>query len=156
MDDDRWARGGWPYGTNNMGELMAVLDLLRQSAVLDEPLHILCDSQYVINSVTKWMPGWKRRGWKKGDGKPVLNVDLMQQLDAALRGRSVTFEWVKGHAGHKMNEAADSLARGAATAFQDGQTPSPGPGFGAVTAPKALTVRVTPDFHEQYSLFDEG
>lgn len=156
MDDDRWARGGWPYGTNNMGELMAVLDLLRQSAVLDEPLHILCDSQYVINSVTKWMPGWKRRGWKKGDGKPVLNVDLMQQLDAAIRGRSVTFEWVKGHAGHKMNEAADSLARGAATAFQDGQTPSPGPGFGAVTAPKAPAVRVTPDFHEQHSLFDEG
>ncbi|MCB0887133.1 MAG: hypothetical protein KDB41_10200, partial [Propionibacteriaceae bacterium] len=56
------------------GELMAVLDLLRSTAHRDEPLTILCDSQYVINSLTKWLPGWKRKGWKKGDGKPVLNV----------------------------------------------------------------------------------
>lgn len=113
---------------------MAVLDLLRQTAGTPEPLHILCDSQYVINSLTTWMPGWKRRGWRKGDGKPVLNVELMQQLDAALRGRPVTFEWVKGHAGHPMNEAADSLARGAATAYAAGKTPTPGPGFGAPTS----------------------
>ena len=68
VDDDRWASGGWPHGTNNMGELMAVLDLLQQTAHLDEPLQVFCDSTYVINTVTKWMAGWKRRGWRKGDG----------------------------------------------------------------------------------------
>jgi len=129
VDDEHWACGGWPNGTNNMGELMAVLDLLQQTAHLDEELHVFCDSTYVINSVTKWMAGWKRRGWKKGDGKPVLNVDLMKDLDAALQGRTVEFEWVKGHAGHAMNEAADVRARAAATAFRDGLAPETGPGF---------------------------
>ena len=56
VSDDIWAAGGWPHGTNNMGELMAVLDLLRSTAHRDEPLTILCDSQYVINSLTKWLP----------------------------------------------------------------------------------------------------
>src|SRR5690606_36680487 len=81
-DDDHWACGGWPNGTNNMGELMAVLDLLQQTAHLDEPLHVICDSTYVINSITKWMKGWKRKGWKKGDGKPVMNIEIMKALDA--------------------------------------------------------------------------
>lgn len=112
-----------------MGELMAVLDLLQSTAGADGPMKVLCDSQYVINSVTKWMPGWKRRGWKKGDGKPVLNVELMKQLDEALKGRDVRFEWVKGHAGHRMNERADELARAAALAFQEGRDVDVGPGF---------------------------
>lgn len=129
ISEEIWAAGGWPHGTNNMGELMAVLDLLQSTAHLDEPLRVLCDSQYVINSLTKWMPGWKRRGWKKGDGKPVLNVELMKQLDEALRGRDVEFEWVKGHAGHRMNERADELARAAATAFQKGVAIDAGPGY---------------------------
>lgn len=136
ISDDAWAAGGWPHGTNNMGELMAVLDLLQSTAHVDEPLRILCDSQYVINSLTKWLPGWKRRGWKKGDGKPVLNVELMKELDAAMQGRSLQFEWVKGHAGHEMNEAADERARAAATAFQQGTAFDPGPGFPAAS-PKA-------------------
>ena len=129
IDDGVWAAGGWKHGTNNMGELMAVLDLLQSTAHTGEPLRILCDSQYVINSLTKWLPGWKRRGWKKGDGKPVMNVDLMQELDKALAGRDVTFEWVKGHAGHDLNEAADERARAAATAFRDGVAPDTGPGY---------------------------
>ncbi|MDF1488874.1 ribonuclease H family protein [Tessaracoccus caeni] len=129
VSDDAWAAGGWERGTNNMGELMAVLDLLHSTAHVDEPLHVLCDSQYVINSLTKWLPGWKRKGWKKGDGKPVLNVDLMKALDEALRGRKVTFEWVKGHSGHDMNEAADQRARAAATAYQQGKEPDRGPGY---------------------------
>ncbi len=135
IDDDRWAAGGWPHGTNNMGELMAVLDLLRQTAGADEPLLVLCDSQYVINSVTKWLPSWKRRGWRKADGRPVLNLELLQGLDAALAGRKVSFEWVKGHAGHDLNEAADERARAAATAFQRGTPVDPGPGFGPRPAP---------------------
>ncbi|MFJ6416029.1 RNase H family protein [Paeniglutamicibacter sp. NPDC091659] len=130
IDDDHWRAGGWAHGTNNMGELMAVLDLFRSTAHLpDEELHILCDSQYVINSVTKWMPGWKKKGWKKSDGKPVLNLDLLKDIDAAIKGRKYTFEWVKGHAGHELNEAADDRARAAATAYQAGQEPDAGPGL---------------------------
>lgn len=135
IDDDCWHAGGWPKGTNNKGELFAVLDLLRSTAqVADQPLKILCDSQYVINAVTRWMPGWKRKGWKKADGQPVLNQDLMKALDEALVGRDVTFEWVKGHAGHAMNEAADERARAAATAYRDGTSVDHGPGFGPADA----------------------
>lgn len=129
VDDDRWARGGWPHGTNNMGELMGVLDLLEQTAHLEEDLLVYCDSLYVINSVTKWMPGWKRKGWRKKDGQPVLNVELMRRIDALLQGRRVRFEWVKGHAGHPLNEAADRLANAAAASWRDGTAPPPGPGF---------------------------
>lgn len=130
VDDNCWGAGGWPHGTNNMGELMAVLDLFKSTAHLpEEPLHILCDSQYVINSVTKWMPGWKRKGWRKSDGKPVLNIELLKEIDAAIAGRKYTFEWVKGHAGHDLNEAADDRARDAATAYQAKRAPNTGPGF---------------------------
>ena len=124
-----------------MGELMAVLDLFRSTAhIPEEPLHILCDSQYVINCITKWMPGWKRKGWRKADGKPVLNVDLLKDIDAAIVGRKYTFEWVKGHAGHDLNEAADDRARDAATAFQGKRSPNEGPGFaGAPTAGAAAS-----------------
>ena len=129
IDPGRWAAGGWPHGTNNMGELTAILDLLRQTRQLAQPLHILCDSQYAINACTTWLPGWKARGWRKADKKPILNLELIQALDAELPGRSVTFEWVRGHAGHPLNERADSLARAAAEAFQRGLKPNPGPGF---------------------------
>ncbi len=130
VDDSCWRAGGWPHGTNNQGELMAVLDLFRSTAhVPHEELLILCDSQYVINCITKWMPGWKRKGWRKADGKPVLNVDLLKDIDQAIIGRKYTFEWVKGHAGHDLNEAADERARAVATAYQQGVAPRVGPGF---------------------------
>jgi ribonuclease HI len=130
VNDDCWRAGGWPHGTNNQGELMAVLDLFRATAhIPEEDLRILCDSQYVINSVTKWMPGWKRKGWRKADGKPVLNVDILKEIDRELAGRKYTFEWVKGHAGHDLNEAADERARAAAVAYQQGVAARSGPGF---------------------------
>jgi ribonuclease HI len=117
---------------------MAVLDLLRATAHLPvEDLRILCDSQYVINSITKWMPGWKRKGWRKADGKPVLNVELLKELDRELAGRTYTFEWVKGHAGHSLNEAADERARAAATAYQQGVAARSGPGFPGAHHPGA-------------------
>lgn len=154
VDDDRWAAGGWPRGTNNMGELKAVLELFRATAASDDDLLVLCDSQYVINSVTKWMPGWKRRGWRKADGKPVLNVDLLQDLDEALAGRRYRFEWVKGHVGHELNEAADERARAAATAYQRGAAVPAGPGFdGAPADPPASQVRSAPTASTA-SLFD--
>ncbi|AXJ10055.1 ribonuclease HI family protein [Arthrobacter sp. PM3] len=138
VNDDCWRAGGWPHGTNNQGELMAVLDLFRATAhIPGEELLILCDSQYVINAVTKWMPGWKRKGWRKADGKPVLNVDLLKEIDQELKGRKYTFEWVRGHAGHDLNEAADDRARAAATAYQQGVAVRQGPGFGAAAGPLA-------------------
>lgn len=129
VDEDHWACGGWPHGTNNQGELTAVLDLLEQTADVDDELVIYCDSTYVIKSITQWMPGWKRKGWKKGDGKPVMNVEIMQALDLAMAGRRVRFEWIKGHSGHALNEEADRLANGAATAWQKGAAPDAGPGW---------------------------
>ena len=138
IDDDHWASGGWAHGTNNMGELKAVLDLFEATASRPEAkLRVYCDSQYVINSLTKWMPGWKKKGWKKSDGKPVLNRDLLEALDQALTGRDYEFIWVKGHAGHELNEKADSLANGAARAYQEGCEPAHGPGFGGSAEPAA-------------------
>lgn len=143
IDDDHWASGGWAHGTNNMGELKAVLDLFEATASRPEAkLRVYCDSQYVINSLTKWMPGWKKKGWKKSDGKPVLNRDLLEALDQALTGRDYEFIWVKGHAGHELNEKADSLANGAARAYQEGREPAHGPGFGASAEPAAAAVEL--------------
>jgi ribonuclease HI len=130
VDDEHWDAGGWKHATNNIGELKAVLELFRATAHLDDDLHILCDSQYVINTVTKWMPGWKKKGWRKADGKPVMNLELIQEIDEAIQGRRYRFEWVKGHIGHVLNEAADVRARGAAEAFQRGKPVPSGPGFG--------------------------
>jgi ribonuclease HI len=132
IDDEHWAAGGSPHGTNNQGELQAVLELLRATAGTDEKLLIHCDSRYVIDSVTKWMPGWKRRGWRKSDGAPVLNRDLLQGIDDAMRGRDVEFSWVKGHAGHPLNEAADERANAAATAYKNRQEPKRGPGYATI------------------------
>ena len=130
VDEDTWDAGGWPKGTNNLGELTAILRLLQATAQTGEELHILADSQYAINVVSKWRLGWKKRGWTKADKKPIKNLELIQEIDRAMEGRRVTFEWVKGHAGHHMNERADDLARGCAEAYQAGRTPKPGPGFG--------------------------
>lgn len=144
IDDDHWASGGWAHGTNNMGELKAVLDLFEATASRPEAkLRVYCDSQYVINSLTKWMPGWKKKGWKKSDGKPVLNRDLLEALDQALTGRDYEFIWVKGHAGHELNEKADSLANGAARAYQEGREPAHGPGFGASAEPALSDVALS-------------
>lgn len=121
-------------GTNNIGELSAVLALLRATAHTGEDLLIYCDSQYVINSMTKWIHGWKRNGWRTASKKPVANADLIRAIDTELRGRSVRFEWVRGHAGHDLNEAADVRARNCATAYRDGTAPQFGPGFAGVLA----------------------
>jgi ribonuclease HI len=147
VDDSSWAAGGWKHATNNQGELMAVLQFFRATAHLDDDLLILCDSQYVINCVTKWMPGWKKKGWRKADGKPVMNVELLKEIDEALVGRTYRFEWVKGHANHPLNEAADARARAASEAFMRGRPVPAGPGFtraGAANA-AAPVVSWTPD-----------
>lgn len=102
--------GGEQLTTNNRMELTAAimaLEALKRPCEID--LHT--DSQYVKGGVTGWIHGWKRNGWKTADKKPVKNVDLWQRLDEATKRHTVTWHWVKGHAGDAMNERADELAR---------------------------------------------
>ncbi|ANP73372.1 RNase H family protein [Cryobacterium arcticum] len=146
IDDNNWAAGGWKHATNNQGELKAVLELFRATAHVDDDLLVLCDSQYVINSVTKWMRGWKAKGWRKADGKAVMNLELLQEIDEALVGRRYRFEWVKGHANHPLNEAADSRARAVSEAYQRNAPIPTGPGFvagGPAPAARATAAPVT-------------
>ena len=109
--------GGAPETTNNRMELTAALMAL--SAVPEGArVALYTDSQYLKNAFTKfWLPAWKKRGWKKADGEPVLNQDLWVQLDAAFAARQVQFHWVKGHAGNPRNERCDVLARAEAEKF---------------------------------------
>ena len=88
---------------------MAVRELLR--SIDDNPLLIQADSQYVIGVFTEWLPVWRGRGMKTSSRKPVENVDLILEIDDLLSERDVEWQWVKGHVGHALNEAADSLAR---------------------------------------------
>ena len=154
VDEDTWDAGGWPQGTNNLGELTAILRLLQATAETGEELHILADSQYAINVVSKWRLGWKKRGWTKADKKPIKNLELIQEIDRAMEGRRVTFKWVKGHAGHRMNERADDLARACAEAYQAGRTPEPGPGFGGGGSRDGATDEaITSTFRSHPSVF---
>lgn len=104
--------GGATNGTNQIGELCAVLEALRAHPGA-EPLVIETDSQYAINCSTKWVHGWKKNGWKNSQKKPVKNAALIRAIDAELsrRAGSVKFVWVKGHAGNAGNEKVDDLAR---------------------------------------------
>jgi ribonuclease HI len=98
-----------PATTNNKMEMTAAIKAL-EAVPHSLPIIIHSDSQYVINGATKWLRGWKAKGWRKADGKPVLNQDLWLQMDALLKGRKITWTWVKGHAGHEQNERVDGLA----------------------------------------------
>ncbi len=101
--------GGELMTTNNRMELTAViraLEALKRSC----RLKIYTDSVYVQKGMTEWLAGWKSRGWRTADKKPVKNDDLWQQLDALALGHEIEWVWVKGHAGHEGNEYADALA----------------------------------------------
>ena len=113
--------GGASNGTNQIGELCAVLQALRAHPG-ERPLVIETDSQYAINCSTTWVPGWKKKGWKNSQGKPVKNRPLIEAIDREIQARpgSVRFVWVKGHAGDTFNEKVDTLARGYATAAGKG------------------------------------
>lgn len=102
--------GGEPETTNNRMELMAAIRAL-EALKRPMPVTLTTDSQYVKNGITQWLKGWKARGWKTADKKPVKNVDLWQRLESALEPHQVHWAWVKGHAGHPENERADELAR---------------------------------------------
>ncbi|MGH8166548.1 MAG: ribonuclease HI [Woeseiaceae bacterium] len=101
--------GGERETTNNRMELKAAIEALRalkgRQAVL---LHT--DSKYLLEGVSKWLPGWKARGWKTAARKPVRNQDLWETLDALAGKHDITWKWVKGHSGHAGNDEADALA----------------------------------------------
>ncbi len=101
--------GGDPGTTNNRMELLAVIEGLR---ALSGPARVdlYSDSQYVVKGLAEWMDGWKRRGWKRPKNKPVLNLDLWQELDQAREVHDITTHWVKGHNEHPENERCDRLA----------------------------------------------
>lgn len=102
-------RGGERLTTNNRMELTAAIKALE---ALNRPCRVdlHTDSKYVMDGITSWIHGWKARGWKTADKKPVKNDDLWKQLDAARSRHEVKWHWVKGHAGHALNERADALA----------------------------------------------
>ena len=112
---ERELNGGEADTTNNRMELLAAINAL-EALTRDTEITITTDSAYVKNGVTGWIHGWKRNGWRTADKKPVKNVDLWQRLEAATNAHEVTWEWVKGHAGHPENERCDELARAAASA----------------------------------------
>ena len=107
---ERELRGGEADTTNNRMELLAAINAL-ESLSRPSTITVVTDSQYVKNGVSSWIFGWKKNGWKTAAKKPVKNVELWQRLDQAQARHDVTWEWVKGHAGHPENERADALAR---------------------------------------------
>ncbi|MEM8980425.1 MAG: ribonuclease HI [Pseudomonadota bacterium] len=115
---ERELSGGEADTTNNRMELLAAIHALE---ALERPstLTVVTDSAYVKGGVTEWIHGWKRNGWKTATKKPVKNEDLWHRLDAAQTRHQVTWEWVKGHAGHPENERADELARAGMKPFKD-------------------------------------
>ncbi len=109
-ENEKRLSGGEEDTTNNRMELTACIEAL---AALKEPCEVdlTTDSKYVCDSVNKgWVYSWKRNGWKKSDKKPALNTDLWEKLLSQLAVHKVSFNWIKGHAGHRENEICDSLA----------------------------------------------
>ena len=116
---EREISGGEASTTNNRMELTAVISAL---SLLKEPCHVTLtsDSKYVIDAIQKgWLDSWQKKGWRKADGKAVLNVDLWEKLLDLLERHTVTFVWVKGHAGHAYNERCDKLATAYADSFAE-------------------------------------
>lgn len=103
--------GGFQLTTNNRMELMACIMALQHLELRDRPITIWSDSSYVVNGISKgWARGWRQRGWLKADRQPAVNPDLWGDLLLLVEALDVTFQWVKGHAGHPFNERCDQLA----------------------------------------------
>ncbi|RYN13877.1 ribonuclease H [Bifidobacterium animalis subsp. animalis] len=143
------AAGGATNGTNQIGELCAVLEALRAHPG-SEPLVIESDSQYAINCSSKWVFGWKKNGWKNSKQEPVKNAPIIKAIDAEISKRAgkVSFRWVKGHAGNAGNEKVDDLARGFAgdceSGAQEGYLPKEG-WQALLESPYARDVKVPAD-----------
>ncbi len=116
-DVEKEMSGGEDNTTNNRMELLAAIMALE---ALKRPVAVTLtsDSSYLKDGITKWIHGWKKNGWKTAAKKPVANQDLWQRLDQAIAPHQINWQWVKGHAGHPMNERCDDLARMAAEAIK--------------------------------------
>lgn len=114
--------GGASNGTNQIGELCAILEALRHHHS-SEHLLIESDSEYAINCSSVWITNWKKNGWTNSHKKPVKNSAIIQAIDWEMTHRSgtVSFKWVKGHAGNKFNEIVDGLAHGYSSAVAEGR-----------------------------------
>jgi ribonuclease HI len=114
---ERELSGAETLTTNNRMELQAAIAALE---ALKRPctVRVHTDSSYLRDGITRWLPNWKRNGWKTADKKPVKNADLWQRLETAAHGHAISWHWVKGHAGHPENERADELARLAIAALR--------------------------------------
>ncbi len=132
---DRWEAGPLGTATNNVAELTALAELL-DATDPSAPLQVRMDSQYAMNAVTKWLPGWKRKGWKTSSGGPVANRELIMRIDEALCGRAVELVYVPAHqvGGDPLNAVADQAAsdaakeqRAAGTRHGASAPPVPGP-----------------------------
>lgn len=106
---EREISGGEAQTTNNRMEMMAVIRALK---LLKEPccVTLVTDSKYVLQGYTEWVPGWRKRGWKTADKKPVKNVDLWQALVEVAKPHRIDWQWVKGHSGNPYNDRVDALA----------------------------------------------
>ena len=114
---ERELSGGEQDTTNNRMELRAAIEALN---ALKKPSQVVLttDSRYVIQGINEWMAGWVARGWKTASKQPVKNQDLWQALHSAIQPHDITWQWVKGHAGHDENERVDTLARNEALGQQ--------------------------------------
>ena len=121
-----WAAGGNPSTTNQRMELQAVGEAVR-AFLADRPLHIQSDSLYAIKCLTEWLPSWLRNNWVNSAKKPVSNRDLIEYIAFLMKGRDITFEHVRGHRGHVLNELADVKCGAAAAATRDGSAVDTGP-----------------------------
>ncbi len=109
----RWVEDGRNPVTNNRMELRAVLEAITELPA-GEGVEVLSDSRYVVDSLSRWIHGWRRKGWRTASGGPVLNRDLIEAIDARGRELRIRYAWVRGHDGHAVNEVVDGLALAAA------------------------------------------
>ena len=112
--------GGEPETTNNRMELTAAIMAL-EALTKPSAIDLKTDSKYVMDGITSWIKGWKKRGWRTAGNDPVKNKDLWQRLDAAVERHRIAWHWVKGHDGDAMNERADELARQGMRPFLKGR-----------------------------------
>lgn len=139
----RWVEDGPAGVTNNRMELRSVLDALH-GIPEGEAVLVTSDSRYVIDALTRWIAGWRRRGWRTSTGGPVLNRDLIEEIAAREESLRVRYAWVRGHVGHPVNEVCDALASAAARG-QPGPAPTDVVGalraqglLGATEAPRVV------------------
>jgi ribonuclease HI len=109
----RWDVDGPHAITNNRMELRAVLEAL-EGLPAGASVEVVSDSRYVVDALSRWIHGWRRKGWRTAQGTPVLNRDLIEAIDARARELLVRYGWVRGHCGHALNEIVDGLAQGTA------------------------------------------